>query len=345
MKSVRFHQFGGPEVLALEDAPNPVAGPGEVIVNLKAAALNHLDVWVRSGARERSIPLPHIPGSDGAGVVADSGSGVSHLKTGDRVLISPGLSCGHCEACVGGRDNFCASYRVLGVRDEGTYAEYIRLPVANVLPIPATLDFAQAAAVPLVFLTAWHMLMTLARIKPGETILIHGAGSGVGSAAIQLAVLVGLRVITTAGSDEKLAKARALGADELINYTADDFTEVVRRITEKRGVDVVFEHIGGDVFQKSITVLAKGGRLVTCGATTDYLTQIDIRYLYSRHQALYGSWMGSKNELIEVLRFFDPTRPRHLKPVVDTTFPLSAAADAHRRLEERKSFGKVVLTI
>ncbi|HUL43905.1 MAG TPA: zinc-binding dehydrogenase [Bacteroidota bacterium] len=346
MNAVRFHAFGGPEVLQYEEAPDPKPGPNDVLLELKAAALNHLDIWVRSGAREKNIPLPHIPGSDGAGIILGTGSEVKTYKPGDRVLISPGLSCGHCAACLQGRDNLCREYRVLGTKENGTYAERISLPAVNVLPIPDGLDFPDAAAVPLVFLTAWHMLVTLARITAGETVLVHGAGSGVGSAAIQIAKILGARVITTAGSPEKLSKAKLRGADELIDYREKDFAEEVRRLTEKRGVDVVFEHVGGKVFEKSVTVLAKGGRLVTCGATSEFMASLDIRYVYSRHQTLFGSWMGGKAELIQVLKFFDggPTS-RKLHPVIDSVHPLSKAAEAHQRMEERKNFGKIVLTM
>lgn len=341
MKSVRFHQFGGVDVLRYEDAPKPSIGSNEVLVQLKAAALNHLDIWVRSGARERNIPLPHIPGSDGAGIIAEVSKEVDRFKAGDKVLISPGLSCGHCDRCMSGRDNLCREYRVLGVREEGTYAEYVKLPVENIVPIPHGIDYPEAAAIPLVSLTAWHMLVTLANIQPGETALVHGAGSGVGSMGIQIAKLRGARVITTAGSVEKLAQAKALGADELVNYRETDFAEEVKRLTDKRGADVVFEHIGGEVFEKSVTVLAKGGRLVTCGATTQFNCYVDIRYVYSRHQTIYGSWMGGKPEVIEVLKYF----PSKLKPVVDSIFPLAQAAEAQRKMEERKNFGKIVLTI
>ena len=346
MKSVRFHAFGNADVLRHEDAPKPTIGPTDVLINVKAAALNHLDVWVRSGARERNIPLPHIPGSDGSGIVAEVGGAVDWTKPGDRVLISPGLSCGHCEMCLGGRDNMCREYRVLGVREEGTYAEFVKVPAVNCVPIPEGLDFNEAAAIPLVFLTAWHMLVTLAKIRPGEMALIHGAGSGVGSAAIQIAKLVGARVITTAGSHDKLKRAQELGADDLINYQEKDFVEEVKRITEKKGIDVVFEHVGGEVFEKSITVLAKGGRLVTCGATTEYVAKLDIRYVYARHQTILGSWMASKAELIEVLKFFTgPKSKRRLNPVIDKVFPLAQAADAQLRMEERKNFGKIILEI
>jgi NADPH:quinone reductase-like Zn-dependent oxidoreductase len=341
MKAVRLHEFGNADVLRYEEAPKPSIGPNDVLLQLKAAALNHLDVWVRSGQRERNIPLPHIPGSDGAGIIAEVGKEIKHFKVGDRVLISPGLSCGRCDKCLSGKDNLCREYRVLGVRDDGTYAEYVKLPVENVVPIPAGLDFTEAAAIPLVALTAWHMLVTLAEISPWEVVLVHGAGSGVGSMAIQIAKLFGARVITTAGSDEKLAKARELGADDLINYRTQDFVEEIKRLTNKRGVDIVFEHIGGEVFEKSITILAKDGRLVTCGATTEYNCKVDIRYVYTRHQTIYGSWMGGKPELPEVLKYF----PSALKPVIDSIFPLAQAADAHRKMEERKNFGKIVLKI
>lgn len=345
MKAVRFHAFGDAGVLKFEEAPEPSAGPGEVLLRLKAAALNHLDLWVRSGERERNISLPHIPGSDGAGIVHSVGQSVTSVKPGDAVMISPGLSCGSCNFCLSGRDTFCREYRVLGVKEEGTYAEFVKLPAANLVAIPDGLSFAEAAAVPIVFLTAWHMLVTLARVQTGETVLVHGAGSGVGSAAIQVAKHAGARVIATAGSSEKLSKAKELGADELINYNETDFAVEVRRLTEKRGVDVVFEHIGGEVFAKSIPIIAKGGRLVTCGATTAFVAVVDIRYVYSRQQTIYGSWMGWKPELVEVMKFFDKKSPKRFRPVIDTIMPLARAADAHRRMEERKNFGKIVLEI
>lgn len=346
MKAVRLHAYGDASVLAYEECAVPSVGPNDVLLRLHAAALNHLDIWVRSGARERNIPLPHIPGSDGAGVIAEVGSAVDYRKIGERVLISPGLSCRHCPQCLGGNDNLCREYRVLGVREEGTYAEYVALPAVNVLPIPEGMEFTEAAAIPLVFLTAWHMLVTLAKLRPGETVLVHGGGSGVGSAAIQIAKLFHARVITTAGSEEKLQKAKELGADELINSRSADFSEEVRRLTEKRGVDVVFEHVGGAVFEKSITALTKGGRLVTCGATTEFSVNVDIRYIYSRHQSIFGSWMGTKEELIRVLEFFAGGKAkRRLQPVIDTVLPLAEAAQAHRRMEERKNFGKIVLAI
>jgi NADPH:quinone reductase-like Zn-dependent oxidoreductase len=353
MKAIRLDAFGDAGVLRFGEMPDPSVGPNDVLLHLKAAALNHLDVWVRSGQRERNILLPHVPGSDGAGVVTRVGSAVTGVIPGDSVLISPGLSCGHCDKCLGGRDNLCREYRVLGTKENGTYAEYVSLPAVNVLPIPAGLDFNEAAAIPLVSVTAWHMLMTLARIQPGETVLVHGAGSGVGSMGIQIAKFAGAYVITTAGSQEKLGKAKLLGADALINYGEKNFVEEVKRLTDKRGVDVVFEHIGGEVFEKSLTILAKGGRLVTCGATSQFKCNVDIRYIYARHQSIFGSWMGGKQELIEVLKFFsshsadteDDRGHQRLRPVIDKVYPLAQAAEAQRYMEERKNFGKIVLSI
>jgi NADPH:quinone reductase-like Zn-dependent oxidoreductase len=346
MKAIRFHQFGGADVLKFEDAPIPRIGPNDVLLQLKAAALNHLDLWVRSGDREKGIPLPHIPGSDCAGIIAEVGSAVDFLKVGDKVLISPGISCGHCEMCLGGKDNLCRIYHVLGTKEDGTYAEFVNLPATNVLPIPDGLDFNQAAAIPLVFLTAWHMLVGLAKIKPAEIVLVHAAGSGVGSAAIQIAKLMGAHVITTAGAEEKLIKAKELGADEVINYKEKDFVEETKRLTNKRGVDIVFEHTGGEIFEKSIPVLAKGGKLVTCGSTDNYLAKVDIRYIFAKHLTLFGSFMGTKREMIEVLKFFKKGEENiQLKPVVDSIFQLEKASDAHKRMEDRKNFGKIVLSI
>lgn len=342
VKAVRFHTFGGVEVLRYEDSPEPSPGSTDVLVQVKAAALNHLDVWVRRGDRERKIPLPHIPGSDGAGVIAKVGTAVDYLSPGDPVLISPGISCGHCALCLGGHDSLCSTYHVLGTLEDGTYAEYVKIPAINAARIPKGLDFQQAAAVPLVFLTAWHMLATLARLKQGETVLVQGAGSGVGSAAVQIAKLLGANVIATVGSQEKVPKARDLGADEVINYKEQDFVHEVRTITGKQGVDVVFEHVGGEVFEKSLTIIRKGGRLVTCGATTEYVGRVDLRYVYSRQLTILGSYMGTKAELREVLKFFEGGK---LKPVIDSVFSLAQAVEAQRRMEGRKNFGKIVLSV
>jgi NADPH:quinone reductase-like Zn-dependent oxidoreductase len=345
MNAVIFDSFGDAGVLHYAGVPRPRPGPGQVRVRLHAAALNHLDIFIRSGERERDIPLPHIPGCDGAGIVDESGEGVANFLPGDRVAISPGISCGTCSACTANRETFCRSYHVIGTRENGTYAEYICVPEANLVRLTGKLSFVEGAAVPLVFITAWHMLVTRAEVKAGETVLVHGAGSGVGSAAIQIAKLHGAHVIATAGADDKLAKAKALGADEAINYKTNDFVAEVRALTGKRGVDVVFEHTGGEVFAKSITALGKGGRLVTCGSTTDYMANVDVRYVYSRQLTLMGSWMGWKPELEHVMKLFDAPNGRKLNPVIDSVFPLAKAADAHRRMESRQNFGKIVLEI
>jgi len=284
--------------------------------------------------------MPHVLGSDISGVVSQVGKLVKNVKIDDEVVLSPGLSCMHCEYCLSGRDNLCASYDMLGYRADGGYAEYVKAPSVNVIAKPKNLSFAEASSIPLVFLTAWHMLGERVNLKPGETLLVHAAGSGVGSAAIQIGKLIGARVFATASTEEKLAKARGLGADETINYQEEDFLEAVRRLTGKRGVDVVFEHTGEVTWEKSVRSLARSGRLVTCGATSGFNGNLDIRYLFSRQISLHGSYMGAKAELIEVMKFFGDGR---LKPVVDRVVPLEKAIEAHEAIESRAQFGKVVL--
>lgn len=341
MKAVRFHEHGGPEVLKYENAPDPTAAPHEVLVRVKACAMNHLDVWVRKGMPGVKIPLPHIPGCDIAGEVAAVGSVVTRIKPGQRVAVSPGISCGQCARCLSGRDNLCHTYEIIGgYRIDGGYAEYVKVPEVNILPLPDGMSFEAAAAFPLTFLTAWNMLVTLAKVGRHEEVLVMGAGSGVGSAAVQIAKLFGARVIATASTDDKLAKAKALGADDGINYATQDLVAEVRRLTAKRGVDVIFEHVGGTVFEKLIPVLAPGGRLVTCGATAGYLAQTDIRYLFMRQASILGAYMGSKADLLAVMKELERGT---LKPVVDRVFPLQEAAEAHRAMEDRQVFGKLVM--
>ena len=340
LRAVLLHAHGGPEALQLEDIPPPETGPGDVRVDLAAAGLNRLDLWLREGSPGLKLPFPHILGCDGAGIVADVGEGVRTFKTGDRVLISPGMSCGVCRECLGGRDNLCREYSVLGARHHGTYREAITLPERNLLPIPSNMSFSEAAAASLVFLTAWHMLVGRARLRPGETVLVHAGGSGVGSAAIQIAKLFHCRVLTTAGTEAKLEKARALGADGGILYHEQDFAAETMRLTAKAGVDVVIEHIGGEVFEKSLTCIRKGGRLVTCGNTVGPKATISTAHLFGKHLDVLGSFMGEKQELIDVLKFLASGQ---LKAVVDREFPLEQVADAHRHLAGRDIFGKVVL--
>ncbi len=342
MKAIRFHQHGGPEVLRLDEVDAPRPGPGTVSVHLKYAALNRLDLFTRTGHPSLKIALPHITGADGSGVVAEPGAEVSGWQPGDRVLISPGISCGRCAECLSGRDNLCRAYGVIGNRSSGTYCETVVVPAANLAPIPGELSFAEAAAAPLVFLTAWHMLVGRAKIRPGETVLVQAAGSGVGMAAIQVARLFHSRVIATAGSQEKLDRARGLGAHECVNYRTQDFAEEVARLTARRGVDIVVEHVGGEVFEKSIPCLARGGRLVTCGNTLGPVAQLSTAHVFGRHLDVLGSYMGTKAELLELLPFLGSGQ---LKAVVDSEYPLEQAEQAHRRLEGRENFGKILLKI
>lgn len=339
MKAVRFHQHGGPEVLRYEDAPEPQLGPGEVLVRVRACALNHLDLWQRRGLERVKIPMPHISGSDVAGTIVASTA--SDVNAGGRVMLQPGVSCGRCAACLSGSDNDCPEYEVLGyLHHAGGYAEFVKVPVQNLISIPDEIDFVQAAAFPLTFVTAWHMLMTRAQLKRGEDVLVLAAGSGVGQAAIQIAVLHGARVFATAGSEEKLERARSLGASEVIHHHKQDIAEEIRRLTNHRGVDVVIEHVGEATWPKSVRALTRGGRLVTCGATTGWNGALDLRALFAKRLSIMGSYMGTKGELLRAARFFFAGQ---LKPVVDRTFPLAEAAAAQSRLEASGQFGKLVL--
>lgn len=338
MKAVRIHEFGGPEVLKFEDVPEPTLRKDHVLVRVKACALNHLDLWIRRGLP--GIKLPHVNGSDVAGDVAQVGEYITDLKPGQRVLLAPMTFCGHCPECVAGRQNFCPQFSVLGYSGDGGNAEFIAVPRVNVIPIPDSLTYDEAASVPLVFVTAWHMLVGHAQIKPGQTILVLGAGSGVGSAAIQIVKLWGGRVIATAGEERKLEKARELGADYTINHYQQKISEEVRKITAKRGADIVFEHVGAATWEESMKSLRPGGTLVTCGATTGPEARIDIRFLFSRQLSFLGSYMGTMGELHEVLKFVFNGQ---LKPVVDKSFPLRDARAAHEHLERSAQFGKVIL--
>jgi NADPH:quinone reductase-like Zn-dependent oxidoreductase len=340
MKAVIFRQHGGPEVLEYTDVPEPQIRANEVLVQVKACALNHLDIWVRRGLPGIEIPLPHILGDDVAGVVKEVGELVTWVKVGDEVMVQPGVSCGHCEACLSGNDNFCREYDMIGYRRDGGYAELIAVPGVNIFPKPSQLRWEEAAALPLVTVTAWHMLVTRAKVQTGETVLVHAAGSGVGSIAIQVAKLHGARVLTTASSDEKLAHARELGADETINYTNSDWPKEVRRLTDRKGVDVVVEHTGAATWPGSIASLKPNGRLVTCGATSGYDAQTDLRQVFYRHLNILGSFMGSKAELLEAMKFVEQ---RKIRGVVDRVLPLSEARQAHELIENRAQFGKVVL--
>ncbi|MBI3940192.1 MAG: zinc-binding dehydrogenase [Acidobacteria bacterium] len=341
MRAIRIHEHGGPEVLRLDQIEEPARRPGTALVRVQACALNHLDLWVRKGIPGRSISLPRIPGSDIAGKIesVDPDSGFS---AGQRVMLSPGVSCGHCQPCLAGEDNRCRGYQLFGSGVDGGCAEKMVAPNANLVPLDDSISLEEAAAFPLVFLTAWHMLVTRARVRPGEVVLVLGANSGVGSAAIQIARLFRCRVIATAGNEAKAAAAVTLGADAVIDHYRESISEEVRKLTDRRGVDVVFEHVGQATWKESLLSAASGGRVVTCGATSGYVAETDLRYLFSKQISLLGSYTGSKAELLEACQFL---KQGMLKPIVDRVFPLEQVREAHQYLEEGRQFGKVVLRV
>lgn len=340
MRAVFFREHGGLEKLEHGYLPKPIPGPGEVLLRVRACALNHLDIWTRQGMPGVKIHLPHILGCDIAGEVEKLGQGVRGISLGKKAVVAPGLSCGRCATCRSGWDSLCNEYKIVGFQVNGGYAEFVKVPARNVLPVNRVWSFEEWASVPLVFLTAWHMLVTRAGLKKGESVLIHAAGSGVGSAATQIAKYLGAKVVATVGSDEKVKPAKALGADEVISYEKKDFELEVKRLNHNRGVDVVFEHIGPATFQKSLASLAPKGRLVTCGVTSGPTVNLDLRFLFIRQLSVMGSYMGGRKELETVLRLI---RKKKLKPVLDKVFPLREAREAQARMLERKNFGKIVL--
>ena len=338
MKAVRFHEVGGPEVLRYEDVPEPKPCAGEVLLRIAACSVNRLDIWLRSGVYPSH--LPHILGSEFAGEVAELGECTNGYAFGSRVVIYPGITDGVCRHCLSGDDSMCENFGIVGSKTDGGYAEYAVVPAENVFEIPEGVSYEEAASTALVFLTAWHMLVTRARLRLGEQVLIHAAGSGIGSAAVQIAKISGAEIFVTAGTDEKLAKAEELGAEHLINYNKTDFAQEVLRLTAGRGVDVVFEHTGAATFAGSMSCLAKGGRLVIAGATTGSDARIDIRQLYGRQISVIGSMLGNRSELAAVL---DLVSKKKLKPVIDRVLPLSEVRKAHELMAEREQFGKIVL--
>jgi len=342
MKAVVMEARGGPEVLKVAEVPTPEPGPKEVRIRVKAAALNHLDIWVRKGVASPKLPLPHILGADASGVVDAVGPGVTGFAPGDEVVVNPGLSCGHCERCLAGEDNLCAKYEILGEHRFGAYAEYLVVPEVNLLKKPPNLSFEEAAAIPLTFLTAWQMVVDKLLVRPGEDVLVMAAGSGVSVAAIQIAKLFGARIIATAGSEEKLRKAKELGADETVNYTHPDWPKEVRRLTGGKGADKVVDHTGALYFEGVIRATANGGRIAIAGASSGYEGTLPFAHVFFRQLSILGSTMGSKSRLFPILRFVEQGR---LKPVVGQVLSLEEAAEGHRLLEERRVFGKVVLRV
>lgn len=343
MRAIVIREHGGYERLLHEDLPVPEPGPGQVRVQVAVAGLNHLDAWVRRGVPGHEFPLPLTPGCDGAGVIDAVGEGVPSRRVGERVVIAPGYTKGSDAEVARGQDHLSSTYGIFGEMTDGTDAEAVVVPAHNALPIPASLDFATAAAFPLTYLTAWSMLVRRARLEPGESVLIHAAGAGVSVAAIQIARLLGARqVVATTSHPGKAEKARQMGADVVLDYTRPDWSREVKRVTHGRGVDVVLDHLGQQTFEGSLRCLVKGGRFVTCGATTGAATQIPLNLVFFKSISVLGSTMGS---LGDVHRLLDLVVAGRLKPVIDGVLPLEQVAEAHRRLEHREVFGKLLLRV
>lgn len=342
MKAVRFHRHGGPEVLQYEDAPDPKPNADEALVRVRACALNHLDLWERNGLPRVKIPLPHISGSDISGVVEEVPKEETRFKRGDEVIVNPGFGCGRCDRCLSGKDDQCDDYTIVGYGTDGGYAELVKVRRTHLVAKPEGMSFEEAASFPLVFETAYHMLVTKAGVGPDDTVLVLAANSGVGIAAVQIAKTLGAEVIATAGDSEKMAKAKKLGADHTINHYKEDVLKEVKSLTDGRGVDVVVEHVGRATWEGSVRALVKGGRLVTCGATTGSEVPTDLRYIYNRELTIYGSYMAGMGELLTVVELFKQGR---LKTVVDSLYPLKKAAEAQARMETSKHFGKIVLSV
>jgi NADPH:quinone reductase-like Zn-dependent oxidoreductase len=342
MRCIVVRQHGGLERLLLEERPLPTPRPGQVRLRMQAIGLNHLDTWVRRGVPGHTFPLPLITSSDGAGIVDAVGAGVTGWREGDAAVVLPGLSCGACEACQTGVDQLCRNYQILGENVDGTAAEYLCVPVANVAPRPAGLGWPEAASIALVFQTAWNMLVRRAELRAGETVLVHAGLSGVGSAAVQIARLLGAQVIATAGGPEKCARVAALGAHHVIDHRSVDFVAAVRELTGKAGVQVVFEHTGEATFAGSLKLLQRGGRVVTCGATTGGSVPLSLHAVFFKSLSILGSTMGSKGDLRGILRLFGQGQ---LRPVLDRTLPMAEVAVAHQMLEARTAMGKLALLV
>ncbi|MFB6125569.1 MAG: zinc-binding dehydrogenase [Halanaeroarchaeum sp.] len=340
MQAVQFTDHGGPEVIEYAEVPDPDVGRDEVLVDVKAGALNHLDLWTRNGLPGLDLALPHVPGSDGAGVVEAVGEDVTRFEPGDHVALTAGVSCGDCEFCRAGEESMCTRFHIIGEHVDGVHSECAAVPEDNLVPVPDHVDWETAAAAPLVFQTAWRMLVTRGDLRPGETVLVLGASGGVGHAAVQIADYAGAEVVATASSPEKLAYAAELGADHTIDYEAENFAEAVRELTDKRGVDVVVDHIGAATWRDSLASLAKGGRLLTCGATTGPNPETDVRRIFWNQLSVIGSTMATPGEVEDVLSLvWDGT----FEVRVRETLPMSETGRAHELLENREGFGKVVV--
>ena len=341
MKALAFHEHGGLDRLRYQDVPDPAIGPADVLVRVRACALNHLDLFVREGLPGFRLPLPFWTGCDIAGEVAQVGAAVRDVTVGDRVAVNPNLHCGRCEFCEKGEQSLCVTYGILGEHVHGGLAEYVKVAGDKVVKLPPHVKYEDAAAFILVNMTAWRMLVTQARLRAGEDLLVIGVGGGVSSTAVQIGKLCGARVWVTSSSDDKLARARELGADECINHAREDWARVVWERTGRRGVDVVLENVGAATWKGSLRALAKGGRLVTCGATSGPIGETDIRVVFWKQVSIIGSTMSSNAEFHDVMRELFRGR---LRAIVDTVMPLAEGVDAQRRLAEGKQFGKIVLT-
>ena len=339
MRAAIFHEHGGPEVVRIEERPRPVPAPDEVLVEVKASALNHLDLWVRRGL-PIDTTMPHIGGSDIAGVVAEVGERAGGVEVGRRVVVNPTLSCGRCEWCVAGEVSLCGEFRIIGEHTDGGFAEYVAVPAASVHPIPDELSFEAAAALPVSYQTAWRAIVSRARVRPGEDVLVLGASGGTAIATVQVAKLAGARVFAVTSGAESVARVRELGADVVYDRGEVDFGRELFRDTGRRGVDVVVENVGEATWKSSVRALANGGRLVCYGATTGPRAEIDLRALFWKQLHIMGSTMASRREFEEMLRV---VFRGDIRPVIDTVLPLDRAREAHERLEAGGQFGKVVL--
>jgi len=340
MKAAYFVEHGGSDKIVYGDYRDPAPAAGEAVVRVRACALNQVDMLLLDGRFPPPEGLPHVNGCEVAGTVEALGAGVAGLTTGQRVIVFPGLSCGSCEFCLRGERTLCLRYGYIGAHRDGGYAELVRVPAASCLPLADALDFPAAAALPLAFLTSWHALLVKADVKPGQTVLVHAAGSGVGSAAIQIARLCGARVMATVGSDDKIEFARALGAEHVVNYRTQDFVEEAKKWTNKRGVDVVVEHIGGETFERSTYALTRLGTLISIGSHDTHWGRLDLRHVYSKNLRIVGTNLGS---IVELRALLDYVLDGRLRPVIDRAFPLKDARAAVQHVLDRKNKGKVLL--
>lgn len=341
MRAAVIKQHGAPESIVFEDRPIPSPAENEYLVKVKACGLNHLDLWVRRGVDGHKFPLPIVPGSDITGVVEKTGLGAKLFKPGDRVIVNPGITCGHCSYCDSGRDFLCPKWGLMGETGDGGCQEYISVHERQVHPLPPQISFEHGACIPIAYVTAWQMLVDKARIKPGESILIHSAGSGVSVACLQIAKLFGMQIYITSASEEKLQRAKVMGGHRFINTTKEPFRDSIRNLTGKQGVDVVVDHVGEPTFMDSIRCLKRGGRLVSCGATAGAELKIDWKHVFFKNIALLGSTYGSRGDFWEVLKHFESGK---LSAIVESSMKLTDLPKAHALLESRKVFGKVVVT-